>query len=236
MADGIHIRMTKKDAVKLLWILLLFEVFLVVVFVVDALLDVHSPLHKLFNLDSEATLPAWFSSLQLGLVGVIFLAVWVGVPERESGLRQFLLLVGLGFLFLSMDETAEFHEKLTRVLRHVDWLPQFKGGIWIPIYLSIAAYVGWSTRRTIGVLCKNRPIEMVFMLSGLALIVVGSVALEILTHMFLKDGQNPALYKIEVIIEEFFEMVGASVLLYGTILFALRNHNTLSDESGANAE
>jgi hypothetical protein len=190
----------------------------------------------LFNLDGEATLPAWFSSLQLGLVGVIFLAVWVGVPERESGLRQFLLIVGLGFLFLSMDEAAEFHEKLTRVLRHVDWLPQFKGGIWIPIYLSIAAYVGLSTRRTISLLCKNRRPEMVFMLCGLVLIIIGSVALEIVTHMFWKDGQHPTLYKIEVVLEEFFEMAGASVLLYGTILFALRNQNTLSEESGAKVE
>ena len=221
MNDGIFLRFTQKDAYKLLLILLGFEVFLVIAYILDGFSPVETPLRKLFNLDAEATLTSWFSALQLGLVGIVFLITWLGARKTQIESRLYLLLIGLGFLFLSMDEAAEFHEKLTRVLRHVEWLPQMSGGIWIPIYFAIALVLGITVRRSLILMWKTYPREVLIMAGGFTIILIGGVGLEILTHMFWK-GQDPFMYKLEVIFEEFFEMAGASILLYGTLLHALR--------------
>jgi hypothetical protein len=221
MDDGIFLRFTKEDAYKLLLILLGFEVFMVVVYILDDWSGLQSPINRLFNLDAEATLTSWFSSLQLGLVGIVFLVTWLGARKTRIESRLHLLLIGLGFLFLSMDEAAEFHEKLTRVLRHVEWLPQMAGGIWIPIYFAIALILGICVRKSLFAMWENYPREVLIMSGGFAVILIGGVGLEILTHLYWK-GQDPFMYKLEVIFEEFFEMAGASILLYGALLHSIR--------------
>jgi len=219
--------LTRRDAKKLLCSLLLFELFLVMVYILDSLVGVQSPIHKLFNLDSESTIPAWFSSMQLCLVGILFLCSWVGAVKQKADSRLFFLMVGLGFLFLSMDEAAEFHEKLTRVLTHIEWLPQFTGGLWIPLYLSALAIFGIAGRRLIAAIWKAYPHESLVVAAGFAIILVGSVGLEIITHLFWKDGNSPVLYRTEVVFEEFFEMAGTSVVLYGALLYALRTSGSV---------
>jgi hypothetical protein len=222
MADGIFLRFTARDAFKLFLILLGFELFLVAAYILDDLSGLRSPLTKLFNLDSEANLPSWFSALQLGLVGIVFLATWWGARKARIEPSFYLLLIGLGFVFLSMDEAAEFHEKLTRVLRHVQWLPQMEGGIWIPIYFLTALVIGFFVRGSLFSMWNTYPREVLIMAGGIALAVTGGVGLEILTHIYWR-GQDPFMYQVEVVLEEFFEMAGASILLYGGLLHALRH-------------
>jgi len=67
-----------------------------------------------FDLGAEGTVPAWFSSGQFLLVGLALLAAAAlrrGVSPSEMRL---LLVAGLGFIFLSADEAAMIHERITR--------------------------------------------------------------------------------------------------------------------------
>jgi len=50
---------------------------------------------------------------------------------------------------------------------------------------------------------------------------LGGVGLEAIGYQFLRSGSTPLLYSAEVALEEFLEMSGASITLYGTILMLL---------------
>ena len=223
MDTGFHFKFTNDDASRLLWGLIFFEICLVLIFAADAVFELPRPLHKLFSLDREVTIPAWFSSSQLFLIGIIFLLSANRSGKHEVVPARFLLLVGIGFIFLSMDEAAEFHENITRTLRHLEWVPQFKGGrgVWIPIYLSIAMILLVTNLRAVVTFWKTYRREALIILSGLLVYLLGAVGMEIVSYLFLRQEASTGLYQTEVAFEEFFEMAGCSVILYGTILFAI---------------
>ena len=54
--------------------------------------------------------------------------------------------------------------------------------------------------------------------------------MEIISYNYLKGMERQLLYKVEVALEEFFEMVGVSIILYGVILCALREPEALEME------
>jgi hypothetical protein len=73
---------------------------------------------RLFNLAREETIPSWFSSTQAFLVGLTAFAVaWV-VGRRGAGrwTRIGWVLIGLFFVFTSMDDASKFHEKVGSAL------------------------------------------------------------------------------------------------------------------------
>ena len=233
MAMGFHFQFTIKDANRLLFTLILFEICLTLIFALDVLLEMPWPIHKLFNLDGEATIPAWFSSIQLFLIGVLFLFSGHWPQKHRIVIPGFLLLVGMGFIFLSADEAAVIHEKITGVLKCVEWVPRFKGnhGIWIPVYFSIAVVLAVIGRRTINSVLKAYPRQAIIILSGFVVFLIGAVGLEIISYWYLRGTEYSFLYKVEVALEEFFEMAGASIILYGTILCALRDPELLETKA-----
>jgi hypothetical protein len=80
--------------------------------------EVTDILRDFFGLEREGSVATWFSSLQLALIavscGVIF------VSEKVSGSTARYRLGWLGFLllflFLSLDETAQVHERMDRIV------------------------------------------------------------------------------------------------------------------------
>jgi len=223
---GFHFKFTVKDANRLLFALIFFEICLILIFALDVLSQIPLPIHKLFNLDGEATIPAWFSSIQLFLIGVLFLFSGNWPQKHRIVTPGWLLLIGMGFIFLSADEAAQIHEKVTSFLKHVEWMPRFKGnhGIWIPVYFSIAVVLAVLGRHTINSALKAYPRQAIIILSGFAVLLIGAVGMEIISYWYLRGTEYSFLYKVEVALEEFFEMAGASIILYGTILCALRDH------------
>ena len=220
---GFNFKFTHKDANKLLLGLILFEVFLSLVFALDIVLETSWQGPRIFDLDGEATIPAWFSSLQLFLIGVLFLFSRNWPQINRVFAPNVLLLVGCGFVFLSMDEAASFHEGITYNLDHIDWIPKFKGGhgIWIPIYLIMALVLVAASVRTIKSVFQVYSRQATIMLSGALVFLAGAVGLEIIGYQYVRGSEYSHLYEIEVLLEELLEMVGASIILYGTVLCAL---------------
>ncbi|WP_417309620.1 hypothetical protein [Devosia sp.] len=70
----------------------------------------HSVGDRMFSLDSERNLPAWFTALLLLGIGVLMLRV------ARSELRQKLrtawgwVALGIGFVYLALDERFMLHE------------------------------------------------------------------------------------------------------------------------------
>ncbi|MCJ8167050.1 hypothetical protein MKJ04_19565 [Pontibacter sp. E15-1] len=233
MGPGVYINLTKKHAVTLLITLLLFEIIFAVVFLAGPVLGLPDYLIRLFDLDGEANIPAWFSSTQLFVVGALFLLSPNWHKASQLANPWFLLLVGLGFVFLSLDESAVIHERVTKALKDNEWAPRFKGGhgIWISIYFSFATLIVLVGVRTILSFFKVYPIQSVILAAGLACFLIGGVGMEVLSYWYLRTAENAQLYSIEVVIEEFLEMAGISTILYGSLLCAMREPTPLSDHA-----
>ena len=125
---------------RFLVVVIAFEMFLVAVFLADGSLGEPSrTFHKLFGLDGEKNIPALFSAAQLLLVGIVFLSMAYQRRQLHFSSLRFLAVLGMAFIFLSFDEAFSIHEKITGSLRHIEWIPRFKGnhGIWVAPYLSV---------------------------------------------------------------------------------------------------
>lgn len=209
----------------LLWSILL-ELGFVFVYGADILLDTPIwTIHRLFDLDGEQNLPAWFSSVQLFLIGVVF---WLKSRQCNTGEAPsslFFLLVGLGFIFLSADEAASIHEQVSAILKKNTSMPRFKdgNGIWIFVYGTLAVALAFANFRPVVAMWSRYRRETRIMTAGMGLLALGAVCLEIVGYQYLRTGTTPMLYALEVAFEEFFEMCGASITLYGALLLLLND-------------
>jgi tetratricopeptide (TPR) repeat protein len=178
---------------------------------------------KLVDLDLEFTLPAWFSALQLALVGIA--ALFAFECERRLGherprLHATWLLVAAGFLYLATDEMLALHERaLTTAVRHalpadslfqavLPWQLVFAPGI-VGAFVVIAALL----YSRLAALPELRRLG----LAGLALYSASFVFEGAAKPLFIPAG----LYRLEVALEEASEMLGATCLLLAFAGYAL---------------
>ena len=176
-------------------------------------------MHDLFYLDGEANIPAWFSSSQLLIAGLIVgLAAFAGQSQRHPS-RLFFLVVAVGAVFLSMDEVATVHEQIGGRLKKLAVLPGFQDthGEWIPLYGLIGVVlllVNW--RNLLACWTRHRRAALTAGLGG-GLIVAGAIGVEIASMGLPRDPHNFD-YFLAVSAEEFLEMIGGTVLLCGALL------------------
>ncbi len=215
-------QLTNESARKIFLLMFFSELALVLFYWIDILLGSPSPvLHALVDLDGEGNLPAWFSSFQLALTSLCFWSYAFAQQKGESPSRGFLILLASIFLFWSLDETAMLHERATALLgsRYVDWLPSYLLDHKIIIFvialsLFIALRMLWRDLASLWQIHRN---ESLIAIQGFAICFLGGAILETLGYKFFANGVNPFLYQTEVCFEEFFEMLGASFLLYAAV-------------------
>ena len=172
------------------------------------------PGSKLFDLDLEFTIPAWFSSLQLAAIGLAAFVAFEGerACERRPALYWLWIPLGLGFLYLSADEVLALHERvLTRELRAVLPAESLLQSV-LPWQLVFApAIVAAFT--AIAVMVYTRFARLP------ALMTLGIAGLGFWSASFVFEGAAkpifiPAhLYPVEVALEETCEMLGGTALL-----------------------
>lgn len=165
----------------------------------------------LFDVDGEANIPAWFSSMQLFCIGIAFLFLRL-VMGKAPGSRLFKAM-GIVFIFLSMDEAAVIHEKITGVLKQVSWVPRFKGGrgIWITVYGLIGAWFFIAFKEDMLLISRRFARPTMLFISGAGIFMLGGVVMEVLNYYQVfgtLQGLGPFM-------EEGAEMAGASFMLLG---------------------
>ena len=189
------------------------------------------PLVFLFDLNGEGNAPAWFSGMQLLLIGLscFALALWFFQDdERVAPLRRLFLAMGAGFTYLSADEIGQVHENLSQVLQAWHWLNQVEthalaalgrkmhrlhgGSIWIPLFAVIGVALLWWLWPQLKLAWKLWRREVLLLAVGFATLAVGAVIVESLGDLIPKAAL--AMRAVEVGVEEGLELVGASVMLY----------------------
>ncbi|HJQ27543.1 MAG TPA: hypothetical protein VKA60_26895 [Blastocatellia bacterium] len=206
---------------RLLRALVATELLLVALYWLDILCGEPPLLNPLFDLDGEANIPAWFSSAQLLLIA---LTLWTASRFRRPEplpSRRFLNLLAAGFLLLSLDETAQVHETITGVIgsRYADWVPRL-----------ISSHKAFAVLATIGVCWAMKTFykdaraawrwsrrECTICLLGVAVVLLGGSLIEAFGYLYLQKGT--LAYHVEVSVEEFFEMLGETLILRATLAF-----------------
>lgn len=214
------------DAKRLLFFLLGVEVLLVFGYCVVWIIAPGfrwGPISLLLDVDRESSIPTWFSAIQLFAVGLLLILQARAAKE----LKIYLFILGIGFVFLSMDEAVAIHEKMIESAKKLDlqWFLRltFMGNhrAWMVPYVLVGVGVLLAGYRSVLFIWRNFHREAVLVAIGLALFVLGGIGFEILSFEFQAPGSE-ANYNWTVAAEELLEMVGVSFMLYGFMLLGFK--------------
>lgn len=203
--------------------LLLLDVALLVVS--GALLLLDSPSHTLsvlFNLQGEATIPAWYASAKLlllsGLIGMLAIASANGTGSTRS-----LAAAAFVFFVMSCDESAGMHERLQLALN----IKVLEGALSGVVDTRIAAkfILGFAALFVVTVVVaalvsalRRCPAGRVSLVCGFFLLAAGAVGIDLLQEVVLFSGVVASSF---IIGEEVLELSGVTMMIYG-VLQALR--------------
>lgn len=211
------------DAKTLLRILLGFEFLLVAGYILTRIIApglVWAPIQAFLDVDREVSIPTWFSSVQLLAVGVMALLMARNCAQQ---LKVFLVLLGLAFLFLSMDEATAVHDSIYRAAQRLK-LPSLEGKeylVWMVPYVCGGVIGLAAAYRPVLFTWRAFPRESAWIAAGAAIFIGAGIGIEILTHYLYERAVDERFF-LAVAAEEFFEMAGVSVILYGFMLLGIR--------------
>ncbi|HEU5298759.1 MAG TPA: hypothetical protein VFW08_04620 [bacterium] len=172
-----------------------------------------------FDLDGEANIPAWYSSIQwfcTALLLGIFAHRHVSLSRPKSWPIAALSLV---FLVISVDEIAVIHEQAgglsDRLLpggsrRNIAFS---QTGIWmlllgVPLIVLLLRLI-----LLVRPYFRRAPRALVRLSLGIAIALAGATGIEILSNFVTPGSTNSVL---QVLAEEMWEMLGGTIALWGS--------------------
>jgi len=170
--------------------------------------DVVFGLVKLFSLNQEGNIPAWYSSILLfagasvaGLVGVA-----IG-GARSRGWKGIALVLA----FFSLDEIASFHERLAVPREYLGQLAPVRDNTWVFVGVVVVGVLVVMFLRT--VLASPPPIRRAVLVAG-AIYAGGALGMEVLGGIWsLGHGRVNWVYAVIGVLEEGGELLGATLFL-----------------------
>ncbi|MES0360016.1 MAG: hypothetical protein ABUK20_03810 [Anaerolineales bacterium] len=166
---------------------------------------------RIFDLNTERNIPTLFSSVTL-LVSAVLLGYIAYLTRITGGPYSILWAVlSLGFLFLSVDETAYIHENLSE---------DVGGWIFVVAPFVILFFIVY----TRFFLHLPRKTKLLFLCAGF-LFIGGAFILEFIGswQISLADENNLATTMVFTTIEESFEMFGINLFIFSLLLYLRDN-------------
>jgi len=199
---------------------LCFDVVLSVAFGVDFVLG--HPVERLsrfIDLDGEVNLPTWWASVQWFGVAACLWPFAARHATRARATSGLLFLLPTIFALFSLDEVAKLHEGFGGVLdrffldvpRTATSVP--KTGLWfllfgVPFVAAFAVLIV-ALRPHL----RRSPVAFGRLVLGMALFFLGAVGIEGLSNLVV---QGSALDTLQVLVEETFEFIGSTIVLWGS--------------------
>lgn len=203
------------EPITVLIYLICFNILFSFMFLISIALDSWT-IKQWFDLDSEVSIPTWYSSSQLLVSGLLILAA-LKFRGEKSPRPGFYLLAGLGLIFLSADEASSIHERLTPLAaKYAHFIPLFNGvhGAWITIYGVIFLFILAINLKNIFLMWESYRNSLLMFLAGLCVLVSGAVIIEIFMYYSLLPSKV-----IQLTLEESMEMTGGSMILISSFVF-----------------
>lgn len=167
------------------------------------------------NLDSEHSVPSWWSS-SLMLVSAMIMYAFSRF-DQGRGLYQSTIWLPLAvvFFFLSLDEAAGFHESIMAPLRNLLDLDGIFYFAWVIPAFFVLIIFGLLILRQF--LALPRKIQVQFAICG-TIYVSGALGMELIGGMLTASGEGAsASYSMSIIVEEGFEIIGLTVFFVSLI-------------------
>jgi hypothetical protein len=173
-------------------------------------LSVDAEARHMFDLDAEATVPAYYSGVQLLVVAIAFATVGSRFTGRR---RRELDTAAIALVLASLDEVVSLHETVGTWLNHLaDAGPPFGHRWWVIPGFVVAVALAWFLRHVLQSL-DRRSARLVVL--GTAVFFFGALGLEGISSSF---SLHSLPYMTEVAFEESAEMIGATIVLYAVLL------------------
>jgi len=176
----------------------------------------------MFNLDKENNIPTYFSSLLLLIASSNLYAISKAMKKHDDIYTNHWLYLSIVFLFLSIDETASFHELLILPLRSVF---NISSGIfyfsWVIVGFAVVIILATIYFPFFLKLPKSIKVSFAF---AAGLYIGGALGLELLGGFYSSNyGENNLIYSLITTIEETLEMIGIVIFINSLIKFLVLN-------------
>ncbi|MBN1829946.1 MAG: hypothetical protein JW884_12495 [Deltaproteobacteria bacterium] len=198
---------------------LLLSVVLLLIFMHFVSRNLSPVLYDRFNMDAEANIPTWYSTVLLFSVALASLNIYLSNKAKrydESLWRFFWLGFSAAYCFFSIDEAARIHEIL-------DDLKIIK---WIVVYAPICGLFLIVSMYYFAVIRKDDRQLRNWVIGGLFTYVFGAIVAE--GFSCLLYPLPPTMQHIEFVIEEGCELAGTIIVLMGCLMEIVRIHRSPS--------
>lgn len=168
---------------------------------------------RAFNLDAENNIPTFFSTfLFLFASCLLYLNFKVDVEKN-----RFWLFLSALFLFLSIDEANQIHEKLNYIKFKLEFLSSSKLlYMWVFPYLIFTVILAIVLKKFIFSLPKRT--RFLFVLSAI-IFTTGAIGFEVIHDYLLAINHRIESFSLELLVlfEELFELVGLAIFVYANL-------------------
>lgn len=188
--------------------------------------EVRESIVRLLWLDGEGNIPAWYSAVLLFLCALLLGAITIAHHYQADGKLSGWLFLTLIFLFLSLDEIAQFHELSIAPLRTRFELTGFFHYAWIvPATLAVVLFFLAYARFIVRLPSRTRQL---FLLAG-AVYIAGALGVEAISGKQASlHGEQNLTYHAIITVEELFEMAGITLFLYALLDYIGRQFTGLT--------
>ncbi|MCC6318715.1 MAG: hypothetical protein IT361_13625 [Gemmatimonadaceae bacterium] len=174
-------------------------------------------INRLVDLDDEANLPSWYSSMQWAVVAGLL--AFVAYRQRKRGAASAipLAITSAIFMALSLDEIAQVHEKLSIGVsgKVGQGQGEFKT-LWLPaLGIPVLIVIGVAARRAKAAFDAVPGALQAFGI-GLLVFALGAFGIEPVVSLGIHAKLGPAF----VWLEETMEMLGVTFILWGAFALA----------------
>jgi hypothetical protein len=173
-----------------------------------------------FSLDKEANVPSWFSSALLLTAAAVLALVALDALARNAPWGRHWAGLSLVFVVLSLDETAEIHERIGSWLRgHLDLHgPLHYAGV-IPA-LALAVVVGITYLRFVRALPRATRHGI---LGAAAVYILGAAGVEAMSGWWAEGhGSRSTSLLLVSTVEENLELIGTTLFILVVLSFLAR--------------
>ncbi len=159
---------------------------------------------RLFDLNKEANIPTWYSSLILFISSCLLFFISYYKGNKDSN-QKYWKVLAIIFLYLSVDESSSIHETLNNPVRSL-------------LHLSGIFYWSWIVPAAF-VLVILFFYFFRFLLSA-TIFVIGAMGLEMIGGLLYSNQMDNSLAsKTENFFEEVMEMVGVLIFIYSLLKY-----------------
>jgi hypothetical protein len=168
---------------------------------------------RVINMDMEANFPTWFSSMLLA-TAAFFSFNCSRIIKSKQGSQKLWVLLFLGLLAMSCDETAVIHENIGMIINNYFFNLNLRSHWIVFIGPFILLVIFLFARKMKPYLTESKQARR-FFFSGVLTYILGAFVLEFLLNFISRDNVRLAI--IESTLEETCEMVGAILIIQGLL-------------------